>query len=531
MGDVSTAYDQLHRYFDLVARQGIGAAFGYNVGPMNKSVIQRDFGEHSNDLLSMLDAVHAGREARDYNSLRFSLLWLYMYARVLPRYIRPHQLQGLAGQPTDGQQVLPYVRQDAESANFHSHHALASLLEARVALGDGRPPLAAKTCLRSASRKITAHCEVTLEGQLTSTSMLFWDRIGFAPLAVLYGRAFMRSRHDDVPFDDAVRVACRLALLYAQSGEYTKVKATVMRLNPEGLTSIKPQSSLRHVLTFVAATQAVRADQFAEADDLLMRRLPAGGFPSCAPAAADRKMQGPSQMDPDLAAQAALLRVASLARRADSCSGGSGDVDGGALVAARSALDAFEAAYDKGVGDLHVLLQIALARIDLYARAGRGLRVLTFLVRTVQACLRRRYHALLWDAVGAVARLLVAEGEFRAAHTLLATALPRSLETARVETTAALYQHLADACMGLAGQAHEAATASAATTAAATGARQRHRRRMKQHLSQAWWGLGQAQLYMRRAGCGAGADTDLALKRRVILVAAQQLDEMDMQRA
>lgn len=528
MGDINTAYDQLHRYFDLVSRQGVGAAFGYNVGPMNKGVIQRDFGEHSNDLLSMLDAVHAGREARDYNSLRFSLLWLYMYARVLPRHIRPHQLQGLAGEATDGRQVLPYVRDDADAAQFHGHHALATLLEARVAISDGRPPLVAKTCLHEASYRIVTHCEVTLEGQLTSTLMLFWDRMGYGPLAVVHGRVFMRTRHDAVPFDDAVRVASRLALQYAQGGAFAKAKAVMNQLNPEGLTSLKPQGIVRHVLTYVAAVQAVRAHRFDEAEDLLLRRLPTAGYPSCAPTRVDRQAQGPSQMDPDLAAQVALLHVASLTRRVSEDGEGGGDngtetttttgMDGGgSLVVARDALDRFEASYDKGVGDLHVLLQISLARATLYARAGRGMRAVTLLLHTLQACLRRRYHVLLWETVGAVARLLVAEGEFRAARTLLTLALPRSLETAHAETSALLYQSLADACMGLAG------TESAFATPNPPKTKTKRAGRMKQHMGRAWWYLSQAQTCFDRAGSGRTVAQEIAMKRQAILSVAKQV--------
>ncbi|KAL1896309.1 APC5 protein [Sporothrix stenoceras] len=523
MGDINTAYDQLHRYFDLVSRQAPGAMYGYNVGPMNKGVIQRDFGEHSNDLLSMLDAVHAGREARDYNSLRFSLLWLYMYARVLPRHIRPHQLQGLAGEATDGRQVLPYVRDDADASQFHGHHALATLLEARVAISDGRPPLFAKTCLHEAGRRIVKHCEVTLEGQLTSTLMLFWDRMGYGPLAVVHGRVFMRTRHDGVPFDDAVRVASRLALQYAQNGQYKEAKAIMDQLNPEGLTSLKPQGMVRHVLTYVAALQAVRSHQFDEAEDLLLRRLPTAGYPSCASTRVDRQAQGPSQMDPDLAAQVALLHVASLTRRAaegDEADEESTLVDsrvdtGGSLVIARDALDRFEAAYDKGVGDLHVLLQISLARATLYARAGRGLRAVTLLLHTLQACLRRRYHVLLWETVGAVARLLVAEGEFRAARTLLSLALPRSLETAHAETSAELYQSLADACMGLAGEEAESSSAKSTQLKRST--------RVKQHMGRAWWYLGQAQTCFDRAGSGRTVAQEISMKRQMILSVAQQV--------
>ncbi|CAK7214615.1 APC5 protein [Sporothrix eucalyptigena] len=530
MGDINTAYDQLHRYFDLVSRQGVGAAFGYNVGPMNKGVIQRDFGEHSNDLLSMLDAVHAGREARDYNSLRFSLLWLYMYARVLPRHIRPHQLQGLAGESTDGRQVLPYVRDDADASQFHGHHALASLLEARVAISDGRPPLLAKTCLHEAARKIVKHCEVTLEGQLSSTVMLFWDRMGYGPLAVVHGRVFMRNRHDSVPFDDAVRVASRLSLQYAQGGDFAKAKAVMDKLNPEGLTSLKPRGLVRHVLTFVAALQAVRAHRFDEAEDLLLRRLPTAGYPSCAPTSTDRKSQGPSQMDPDLAAQVALLHVDSLARRVDGddvgSDGPSNDTNqtlssgGGSLVVARDALDRFEAAYDKGVGDLHVLLQISLARADLFARAGRGMRAVTLMVHTLQACLRRRYHLLLWETVGAVARLLVAEGEFRAARTLLNLALPRSLETGHLETSAQLYMYLVDACMGLAGKESGAALATGQTVT-----KSKHAGRMKQHMSRAWWYLGQAQQCFVRAGSGRSVEQEIRMKREVILSVSQRMGQ------
>ncbi|CAK7565218.1 MAG: APC5 protein [Sporothrix epigloea] len=513
MGDVTTAYDQLHRFFDLVSRTSQNSAYGYNAGPMNKAVIQRDFGEHSNDLLSMLDAVHAGREARDYNSLRFSLLWLYMYARVLPRHIRPRQLQGLAGTSDDGRQVLPYVRQDADASHIHGHHALAALIDARIAIGDGRPPLLAKTCLHEAANKVVQHNEVGLEGQLCSTLMVFWDRMGQGLLAAIHGRIFLCNRHDNVPFEDAIRVASRLALQHAHGGAFTEAKAVMDRLNPEGLTSIKPQGTKRHILTYVAAVQAIRAQNFDEAEDLLLRRLPATGYPSCTPTAVDRLAQGPSEMDPDLSAQAALLHVASLTRRAE---GDDGD-GGGSLVVARDELDRFEASYDKGVGDLHVLLQVSLARANLYACAGRGMRAITLLVHAVQACLRRRYHLMLWETVGAVSRLLVAEGEFRAARTLLDLVLPRSLETGRVETTAQLYLYLADACMGLAGQE------SAASQNPVWASKETHTRRMRQYMSRAWWYLGRAQAFFDRAGSGRSMEQEVTMKRQVILSVSKRM--------
>ncbi|EFX05077.1 sodium/phosphate symporter [Grosmannia clavigera kw1407] len=507
IGDSNTAYDQLHRYFDLVARQGVGAAFGYNMGPMNKAIMQRDFGEHPDDLLSMLDAVHAGRESRDYNSLRFSLLWLYLYARMMPRHIRPHQLQGLAGQPTDGDQVLPYVRHDARMAQAHVHRALAFALEARVALADGRPPLYVRVCLRDGSRLTVGHNETTLLGQLVSTAMLFWENAGAAGLAVSHGRAFLRTREDAVPFDDALRVASRVALHYCHGGSFADARAVLRRLSSEGLSSLRPQSRLRHVLTVVAATEAIRSGRFDKADDLL-RRLPAGGYPTTAKAKTSRASQGPSELDPDLAAHVALLQIQSLARRGE-----------GALVLARDALETLETAYDGGVGDLHVLIRMGLARCDLYARAGRAVRGLSVVIRSVQACLCRRYHQLLWEAVGALARLLVAEGEFAAARTLLAVAIPRTLQDRDGDRTAELYSYLGDAHMGMAGELWRAVST---TTAAAE--KDRQKAKMKRHLSKAWRCLKRAEEQFRLAGSGEVVEGEFTMKRKTILAVTRRLN-------
>lgn len=495
MGDSNTAYDQLHRYFDLVARQGIGAAFGYNLGPMNKAIIQRDFGEHPDDLLSMLDAVHAGRDSRDYNSLRFSLLWLYLYARMLPRHIRPHHLQGLAGQQTDGEQVLPYVRNDARMAQVSAHRALALVLEARVALGDGHPPLYVKTCLQDSSWLAVAHGGSMLLGQLTSTTMLFWESLGQARLAACHGRAFMRTREETVPFDDTLRVASRLALQCATMGAFDAARALLRRLSPEGLSSLRPQSRLRHVLTIVAATEAIRARRFDQADDLLLRRLPPGGYPT----RTYPRSQGPTELDPDLAAHVALLQVQSLARRGH-----------GSLVAARNALEALEMTYDGGVGDLHLVVGVGLAQCDLYARAGRPVRSLSILIRCVQACLCQHYVQLLWTAVGALTQLLLAEGEFVAVRTLMAVVIPRALLADDVELMAELYRYLGDAHMGMAGELHKAARTDG------------RKAKMKRHLSKAWMYLGRAQAHFRRAGLGAVVEDEFTMKRRTILSVTQR---------
>lgn len=163
--------------------------------------------------------------------------------------------------------------------------------------------------------------------------------------------------------------------------------------------------------------------------------------------------------------------------------------------------------------DLHVLLRIALARSDLYARAGRGLRVLSLLIGTVQTCLRRHYHQLLWEAVGALARLLVAEGEFRAARALLNLVIPRVLQAGDSEMTALLYLHLGDAHMGLAGQVQ--ANSGRGDTSKQTA-------RMKQHLARTWWCLGRAQAHAGAAGAGETVRGEITAKQKTILAVSQR---------
>lgn len=106
-----------------------------------------------------------------------------------------------------------------------------------------------------------------------------------------------------------------------------------------------------------------------------------------------------------------------------------------------------------GEGDVYHKIRLMILKAQIYDRAGLPQKGFSIAIRAASLAHKACYLSILWDAVGVLCKVLVSLDEFDAAIKLLKAIIPRALETEERELAARLFSHLADAYMGLAGEA------------------------------------------------------------------------------
>ena len=106
-----------------------------------------------------------------------------------------------------------------------------------------------------------------------------------------------------------------------------------------------------------------------------------------------------------------------------------------------------------GTTDAYHVIKLLVLKARVYDRAGLPHRGFSAALRAASLALRARFMPVLWEAVGALARVLLALREFDAAGALLRGIVPAVLEGEDCALIADTYASLADVYMGLAGEA------------------------------------------------------------------------------
>ena len=110
---------------------------------------------------------------------------------------------------------------------------------------------------------------------------------------------------------------------------------------------------------------------------------------------------------------------------------------------------------DTGTGedDIFQKIKIMILKAQIFDRAGFPQKGCSIAIRAASLAYRALYLTVLWDAISVLCKILVSLGERGAAVKLLKAILPQILETEDCELAGRAFSYLADAYMGLAGEA------------------------------------------------------------------------------
>lgn len=108
---------------------------------------------------------------------------------------------------------------------------------------------------------------------------------------------------------------------------------------------------------------------------------------------------------------------------------------------------------DQQDADIFQRLKAMILKARIYDEAGLPQKGFSVALRAASLAHNARLLPILWEAVGAVGRVLISVKEFEATVRLIENILPQALECEDCELAAYLFSCLADGHMGMAGQA------------------------------------------------------------------------------
>jgi anaphase-promoting complex subunit 5 len=393
----------------------------YQYALMNLAIVQSDFGCHKEALATMLEAVSTARENRDTSCLNFALNWFFHFSKAHPDLVRELEDNSMLG---SGKESLSFLRAKAKETGMGQLWSSSLLAEAKLGLSDGESVSTALEHMVRSSQILVGRNIRSMMGAQLSLAITLWDRLGLAAMSAMTCEVFLRCHQPDSVFSDELQVICRLAGLLAGKGKYKEAFEKLDSIDSNSLRSAKSKQYWHIYRGLITLRRSLYHNNLDAAESLLFQLL----------------QSGPEDVDPDLLVIIDTLHIEALTRRQD-------------FDAAFAKIERLIAELREDRRDIALRVRLLLAKAHLFDRVGRPEKGFSIAVRAASIAWRARLLPLLWQAVGALAHILIsALGEFAAAADLLLAVLPRCLEADVAFAAGTLYALLADAWVGLAGE-------------------------------------------------------------------------------
>ncbi|CAL3968082.1 unnamed protein product [Diplocarpon coronariae] len=418
-GDYPTSFDHLHRYFDYTMQNRDRLFYQYAL--MNLAVLQADFGCFDEAVAAMLETVSTARENKDMACLNFALNWLYHFGKAHPKVIRGTDSTNILGVEREG---LAFLRIKAKETGMWTLWSSSLLSEAKLGMSNGESVATAfENILKSSQLTVEKNMKSMMGPQIAMQSSL-WGRLGIAHLSRQYCDIFLSCHSRFALFDDTLRFTCKVAHLLAERGRYDEAMEKLESLDENSLRSWKANQYWQKYRAILRLKRDLHKNNLNGANHLLSQLLQCNG----------------SDTDTELAFETNTLHIDYLIRRTDY---------GGALAK----IEHMASEMKEDGDDLNLRVKLLTIKAMLQDKSGRPQKGFSVAVRAASIAWRARLIPALWGAMGAIANILTSLSEFQASTQILMAIIPRALEYENCSLSAQLYSFLADAYMGLAGQA------------------------------------------------------------------------------
>ncbi|KAK0663969.1 putative anaphase-promoting complex subunit 5 [Cercophora samala] len=459
-GDFPTSFDYLHRYFDYTMQNRDRLFYQYAL--MNLAIVQSDFGCHKEAVATMLETVSTARENRDMTCLNFALNWFFHFGRAHPHLVRELENNSMLG---SGKETLAFLRVKAKESGMWILWSSALLGEAKLGLSNGESVAVAFEHMVRSSQLIVERNMKTMMGAQLSMSVAMWDRLGLSPMSSMACQVFLSCHARNSIFDDELKITCRLAGLLAGKGKYEEAFAMLESLDQNSLRSAKPNQYWHLYRGLLKLRRDLHRNNLPAADTLLAQLLQTSS----------------EDAEQDMVFIIDTLHIEALIRHKD-------------FESAFAKIDSMITNLRESNRDIALRIRLLLTKAHLFDEINRPEKGFTIAMRAASMAWRALNIPLLWQAIGAVANILNSLSEFSAAAQLLLSVLPRVLETDVAFTAGTLYNLLADARMGQAGQFFYMAASDGSTEQE----KQRGRRKQREMMLRAHAALESAYKYFER---------------------------------
>ncbi|KAL8839070.1 MAG: hypothetical protein Q9170_001906 [Blastenia crenularia] len=334
--------------------------------------------------------------------------WLNQFGRTHPGELTAIQKKGILGSEKE---ALSFLMAKAKESNMWALLSGTLLSEAKIVLSNGESVSQAfESIVKASYINITKDTVQSYGSQWLMQSSIF-DRLGVGCQAWIHSELFLHCGSQNSAAEDVMQSQCR-------SAHMVKSGAGGLLI----VTGANESSSLLERVVSTKHSVEWMSDELNAGEQVLtqLRAAPAD--------------------DQELQHRVSLIEIELKMRRGDYSS-------------SLSLLENTLSVMNRQKADILQRLRAMVLKARIYDKAGIPQKGFSVALRAASLAYKARILPVLWEAVGAVCKILVSVKEFDAAVKLLESVLPQALECEDCELAAFLYSSLADGLMGLAGQA------------------------------------------------------------------------------
>ncbi|KAL8675261.1 MAG: hypothetical protein Q9168_000382 [Polycauliona sp. 1 TL-2023] len=418
-GDYPTSFDSLHRYFDYTMQSRDRSLYQYAL--LNLAILQADFGCFSEAVTAMQETIATARENHDMPCLNYSLSWLYQFGRSHPEEMAEIRKKGVLGSEKE---ALSFLKAKAKESNMWNLLSTTLLNEAKLTLSNGdNVTQAFESIVKASHLNLTKDITEAHGGLMLMQSSIF-DRLGVGCQAWSYCELFLQCYAGQSPSEDVIQFQCKSASMLARKGRWEEAISRMDEVDQEALRTLRYQQFWTTNLGILKLRRHLHRDELDAGNHVLAQ------------------LQAAPTGVPELQYNISVVEIQLHMRRGD-------------YKHALSLLEKLLTDLDRQEADIFQRLKAMILKARIYDQAGIPQKGFSVVLRAASLAHRSRILPLLWEAVGAIGRVLISMQEFEATVRLIENVLPQALECEDCDLAAYLCSCLADGHMGMAGQAKE----------------------------------------------------------------------------
>ncbi|MCJ1449602.1 MAG: Anaphase-promoting complex subunit 5 [Stictis urceolatum] len=412
-GDHTSAFDNLHRYFDYTMH--IQGRTFYQYALVNMAIMQADFECYSEAISAMQEAVTMARENRDMGCLNFCLSWLYHFSISHPGEMKESSRTGALG---NDREALSFIKIKAKESGMWSLLSTTLLGEAGVTMAIGESISQAFESLARSSYLNIAKNIAIAHGNQMLVELSIYSRLGLQYMQWGRGEVFLECYARRSLSEDSMKFLCLRALALSRKGKFDQAIKSLESVDPATLRTLRYQQAWLMNIRLLKFEHALRADDLSGAQHYLWQ------------------LQAAPPKDRTMTLAVSLLHVKLLIRHRQ-------------LPAAMSAVDNLITDTISMQPDIHAKIKLMLMKARIFDESGIPQKGFSIAIRAANIAYKSGVLDMLWEAIIALCRILCSLSEFHGAAKLIRSVLPQVLEVENCELAGASFSCLGDAHMGM----------------------------------------------------------------------------------
>ncbi|KAF2000794.1 hypothetical protein P154DRAFT_491575 [Amniculicola lignicola CBS 123094] len=414
-GDYTSAFDNLHRYYDYAMQTRDKIHYQYAL--LHMAILQADFGCFGEAVAAINDTISTARENQDMVCLNFALSWLNHMSKAYPKQMKGVGYMGMLGTERDG---LTFLKTKAREAKMWNLLSATLLNEAKLCLSTGDSVTRAFEFMYQASH-LNIRENINNNGSVMLLTSTIYSRLGITHLSDAYCHLLLLVYNDTSPIDERIRATCRLAFNEVQTGQYDKGLARIESIDQSAHGVLKFRQYIFFSTGLIKLKRAIRHTDWSACESYLTSLKP------------------DIATDPELSFLLQSTHIEYLIARS-------------LFSEAFNTIEDLSTSLKEEGADILHRVTLLLLKADMFRKLGTPERGFSVALRAASVAYKSKLIPQLWIALGLLCNILNGLGEFGEAMRLLEAIVPQSMLVEDNHLTGILYSHLSDSLIGLAGQ-------------------------------------------------------------------------------